>query len=501
MSRRLLLTMVFTLEFLVSARAGDPCGSADRRALVFSGGGAKGAFQTGAVFHLVVQRNCDFHEFSGVSVGALNAAFLGQAAPSGDPRESHEHLAAQTRDLVGLWESIDETSKVARGRPLAFLRWGLFGLENLKDFRPFRRLLDEKISLEKLSHGRAVRVGVVSFWEGGSREIVAQSMLSEGQSASFLDYLFASAVPPVYGKLPRIRQAGESADPRLATQFSDMSLRHDTPVISYFKTCGTLKAAEGVPGTPGEAVQADPCQVIDASHGPPHSSLQQLFVVTTNPYSRSSDRIPVGDPRCCRSGSRQITNGKKILARTLELMGETIYRWDLDFMMFANDVLRWRWQAYRQVVSSTPAEGLAEAKRQLASQNPFPLESYNRDPQDPDAPPLPYEIGLVRPEKQYNEGGNLLVFKPERTREMLYCGCRAADEMMQMDFGLASLAEQCAERFPPLKKKGEEVSAQAAPKAWEPRVCQSPSARMEPMPPSQTHTAGNEALGIYGPGL
>jgi len=54
------------------ANAQDPCHTADRRALILSGGGVKGAFEAGAVYHLVVLRGCDFQDFAGISVGALS---------------------------------------------------------------------------------------------------------------------------------------------------------------------------------------------------------------------------------------------------------------------------------------------------------------------------------------------------------------------------------------------------------------------------------------------
>ena len=50
-----------------------------RRALVLSGGGAKGSFQIGAMEELILNRGLDFEILCGVSVGALNASFLAQA--------------------------------------------------------------------------------------------------------------------------------------------------------------------------------------------------------------------------------------------------------------------------------------------------------------------------------------------------------------------------------------------------------------------------------------
>src|SRR2546425_9394207 len=78
------VTLVLCVGWAVPASAG-PCprdpegGLITDRALVLSGGGAKGAFEAGAVYHLVVHRGCDFTDLSGVSAGALNAAFLAQA--------------------------------------------------------------------------------------------------------------------------------------------------------------------------------------------------------------------------------------------------------------------------------------------------------------------------------------------------------------------------------------------------------------------------------------
>jgi hypothetical protein len=56
-------------------------------------------------------------------------------------------------------------------------------------------------------------------------------------------------------------------------------------------------------------------------------------------------------------------------------------------------------------------------------------------------------------------------------QEQLYCGCTTADQMMQRDFDLPSLSNQCAQRFPSLAKAGKR-SARALPTKWEPAVCE-----------------------------
>jgi hypothetical protein len=459
------------LCFLYSAQAQNPCSGEKRRALVLSGGGPKGAFETGAIYHLVVHRNCDFHEFSGSSVGALNAAFLAQAAESSDPAESHTNLAAQAEGLVSLWQSVKGPRDIMKSRRLATLRFGLFGLENLNDFQPLRRLLEANISTEKLAKGRPARVGVVSFWDGGYREVLARPESPTQVGPRFLDYLFASSVPPLYGKLPRIVDGSASDDPKQWPQFTDGGMRHITPVVSYFKLCKTPTPRTNDPQAAATDLAGEEgCSSSRSFVAPPHVPIQQLFVIVTSPYSRDSDLLPVTDAKCCRPGNRQITDGRKILGRTLVLLDDSSYRWDLDFLLFANDMLRWHSQAYRDLTLNTSAGQLPEARRQFLSTPGFAVESYNHDPQDPDAPSLPYDVGLVAPEKEYAEVSHLMAFSPAMTQEQLYCGCLAADHMMEQDFGLPSLSSQCANRFPRLPAKTKKPAHTQAP-MWEQDTC------------------------------
>src|SRR5512146_1350271 len=104
MRQLLLATMMMVSTFAFAQSMG--CLPGDSRALVLSGGGAKGAFEAGAIYHLVVHRHCDYKEISGVSVGALNGAFLAQAASSSDPGLSLRNLVEQAEELAKVWESI-----------------------------------------------------------------------------------------------------------------------------------------------------------------------------------------------------------------------------------------------------------------------------------------------------------------------------------------------------------------------------------------------------------
>jgi predicted acylesterase/phospholipase RssA len=454
-----------------AAQAEDPCASVKQRALVLGGGGIKGAFETGAVYHLVVHRGCDFAEFSGVSVGALNAAFLAQAQRTTDASESHSHLADRTEELVTLWHSLKKPRDIARGRPLATLRFGVFGLENLVDFTPLRRLEDKNVSLDRLANGRSLRVGVVSFHDGKYREIVARSLLAKDAPVNFMHYLYASSTPPVFGKLPQIPESAVESETQ---QFADGSLRHITPVDSYVVACKTSPArAHNGSTTVSDDHQSETCFGAHNDSMPAHELIQQLFVVVTSPYSRDLESWPVLDPKCCRPGTRHISDGRKILNRTLALLDDEVYRRDIDYLLSANEALAWRWQTYQKLILGARPEDVAQTKQIFHKAMTFAYESFNHDAQDPDAPSLPYEIGLVIPQREYAEIKNLLALSPESVQEQLFCGCVATDQMMQTEFGLPSLINKCVERFPRLATPAPKSTVAAA--NWDAAVCEGTS--------------------------
>ena len=71
-----------------------------KRALLLAGGGAHGAYQVGILRKLVLEQGLDFDIIRGVSVGALNGAFLAEA-PTG--AGSIDNLKAQVQKLTELW--------------------------------------------------------------------------------------------------------------------------------------------------------------------------------------------------------------------------------------------------------------------------------------------------------------------------------------------------------------------------------------------------------------
>src|SRR5436853_420120 len=85
-----------------------------RRALVLSGGGAKGSWQVGACQHLIVERGLWFDVIAGVSAGAVNAATLAQA-------RNPDELAAELEHLRAVWLGLRGSRDVYRRRWLGAL--------------------------------------------------------------------------------------------------------------------------------------------------------------------------------------------------------------------------------------------------------------------------------------------------------------------------------------------------------------------------------------------
>lgn len=403
----------------LAAQAQDPCAGNEPRALVLGGGAAKGAFEAGAVYYLVVVRGCDFVEVVGVSVGALNGAYMAQAARSDDPVHSQRALAEQAEGLVQLWQGLKGPKDVVRGRFLGSLRF-LLGAEHLKDFTPLRKLMDANVELARLLAGRRFRLGVTSFSDGLYYEVSPQQA-----GDKFPQYLYAGAALPVLARLERIKHG----DSNVELQFADGGLRHVVPIMGYFHCLN--RDAEG-------------CSA---------GKVEQLFVIGTSPYVRGSDRFETS-PSLFDDESRRITKGSKVLKRALSVLFDTPYRRDLDHMYFANEVLR----RFHEVAQTAPRSHAAPT---------FVEATYQTTPVAP--VPQPYRIGLVIPEVEFADAKDPLHFTPATVAQQLYCGCVAADRMMAADFKLESRAEACAEKFPPLQKKGPKGASSEA--AWQSNAC------------------------------
>lgn len=130
-----------------------------KRALVLSGGGSKGAYEVGAINCLMGVRQRRYDIFAGVSVGAINAAFLSQYKDD----DVDIHL------LNTLWQKRLTTKAVWK-------RWFPFGRvhglwkSSLYNSKPLRKLITANYSPDATkASGKILRMGAVNLADGKYR--------------------------------------------------------------------------------------------------------------------------------------------------------------------------------------------------------------------------------------------------------------------------------------------------------------------------------------------
>lgn len=166
------------------------------RALVLSGGGAKGAFELGALDCLLKEKKLNFDIICGTSVGALNGTLVAQ-----DDFDS----------LKNLWFSIKKNSDIYTWKPFWFLR--LPWIKGFFNFSPLKKLINKYCCPDKiLKVGKKLRVGVVSLQKN-------EVFYIPEDHPSLKEMVFASACMPFF------------ADPiELGYQFVDGGVIDVTPL-------------------------------------------------------------------------------------------------------------------------------------------------------------------------------------------------------------------------------------------------------------------------------
>jgi predicted acylesterase/phospholipase RssA len=427
MARAMLAAVVIgaLLFFSRIVLAQDVCGPGADRALVLSGGGTKGAYEAAVAYHVIVHRGCDFKDFSGVSAGALNVSYLAQA-PMGP--NSLKNLQEQASALIDVWRGVTDSSSFMVPRFLGALRMLVFGLEGLNDFSPLKELIRKNIAIEKLrASGRHVRVGYTSFYDGGYREIgPGSACLHPEEQDQYLDYVFASALIPVFGDMPVIRQPGDSTNSATWTQFADGGVRHTTPIPGYFPNSEVIPLLASLGAVP---VLPDPC---GAGEPPPHPKpIRDLFVVVAGPYKRLDDRIERLE--CNNQPCSQMHDGRDIAMRTVWTALESPSRWDINYAITANNMLKWREELFRAIPASDVLSKI---------QTRFPVSSFNSGPR--------YELSyqqmpIITPSAPLT-AGTYDVTKQTMLKQ-LWAGCQDANEAMEK-LGGASMKAACEREFP-----------------------------------------------------
>jgi NTE family protein len=148
------------------------------RCLVLSGGAAKGAFQVGALIHLIINLKYSYKNFSGVSVGALNSSFLAQ----------YNDLEQGIFDLRNLWCNIRKENILKRHFPFGRLH-GLWK-KSLYDSKPLQDLIDTNIDIYKIQQSNNnIDIGSVCL-NNGKYSTVNQD------NKNFIDHVKASCSFP-----------------------------------------------------------------------------------------------------------------------------------------------------------------------------------------------------------------------------------------------------------------------------------------------------------------
>jgi len=151
----------------------------NKRALILSGGGSRGSFSIGVLKYLILEQNQHFNIISGVSVGAINAAFFAQYA---DQKQG-------IKDLEHLWLNI-ETKDIYK-RHFFFGRLAALWKKSLYNSKPMRDLIERSIDVNKIrKSGNILLIGSVCADTSLYRQ-------ADQHSEHLLDSIKASAAIPL----------------------------------------------------------------------------------------------------------------------------------------------------------------------------------------------------------------------------------------------------------------------------------------------------------------
>ncbi len=262
------------------------------RALVLAGGGARGSYQVGMLEELVVNRGLDFQTIRGVSVGALNAAFLAQAPTKPG---SHAELASRIRDLKDLWTKEITGNNSVYSRRFGGLLAMAAGADSMYSLDPLKRLMHKHITLQTLrTSGRNFAVGTVSLVSGLYEEA------DPATDNDFMQKLVASASIPVVFPFVDLKEKKDV--------LVDGGARNITPLSSVFKAKPRVT----------EIYVLLTSRIIRTGKELPASAAEE------NDYSQWKDNL---------LGTK--VDGLDVLRRTLDIITDEVYLGDL------REAIRW----------------------------------------------------------------------------------------------------------------------------------------------------------------
>jgi NTE family protein len=257
-----------------------------RTAIVMSGGGAKGAFELGAVDYLIRDKKVDPAALIGVSTGNLNAAMLAQG-------KGRQRLLEQLDELTELWFGIDDDEDIYYRRFAGII--GLFlKADSVYSNKPLWKLIRKHVDRNHLKNSkRILRVGVVGLKSG-------EYYIVDGSHPRILEMIRASAAIPVFFNPVDI------SDER----YVDGGVRNVTPLNSAFLALREL-AKNNYPESDRKPVDT-------------------IYVILASPLKQTE----IED-------DNKLDSGLEIAQRSLELLVNEIYVNDLQLAATINDAIRY----------------------------------------------------------------------------------------------------------------------------------------------------------------
>ena len=159
-----------------------------RRALVLGAGAAYGAFQIGALRHIIRRQTASFSVMTGASVGAVNATVLAQARTPDEIADPYLHV------LEEIWRGIHGSGQIM-GRPWARKRLStIIGMicQAPCTLDPLRELVEKYVYPERLRESPIELAIEVACLDTGRIAVV------EPEDPGFIDFLIASCSMPMY---------------------------------------------------------------------------------------------------------------------------------------------------------------------------------------------------------------------------------------------------------------------------------------------------------------
>lgn len=216
-------------------------------ALVLSGGGARGAFQAGALVEILrhlEESGKKIDILSGTSVGALNGMSIAQASSLADAREEIEQQWKRLTndDIYSIrgWEIFGLMLKFATTR---MDRWtDVRGVDSLFDNTPlYKRFVEGYLRLDRIRERRTVGQFYVSLSSLNTGAAYLKSITDETDERKAMEYIMASTITTV--AYPPVRTVVDDPDlpPHLAgipQLYADGGISNKTPLKAVLRFGG-----------------------------------------------------------------------------------------------------------------------------------------------------------------------------------------------------------------------------------------------------------------------